>query len=197
MNDSGSITGAVLAGGRGSRMGGIDKGLATLGDRPLIEHILTALSPQVTHLLVNANRNFDRYADYGFAVVKDRLDGHQGPLAGFAALLDACEDEWLVTVPCDTPYIPQDLVSRMWSARVAADADIAIAHDGRRMQPAHAMLPRRLLSDLESFLNSGERKIDRWYARHATIEVDFSDQPDAFLNLNRPEDYRQFGKVAP
>ena len=197
MNDGEAITGAVLAGGRGSRMGGIDKGLAPLGDKPLIEHILAALGPQVTHLLINANRNIERYAEYGHPVVKDRLDGHQGPLAGFAALLGACEDDWLVTVPCDTPHIPADLVQRMWSARVAAGAEIAIAHDGRRMQPAHALLPRRLLSDLEAFLDSGERKIDRWYARHATVEVDFSDQPDAFLNLNRPEDYRQFDKVAP
>jgi molybdenum cofactor guanylyltransferase len=197
MNDSEAITGAVLAGGRGSRMGGIDKGLAPLGDKPLIEHILAALGPQVTHLLINANRNIDRYTEYGHPVVKDRLDGHQGPLAGFAALLGACEDDWLVTVPCDTPHIPADLVQRMWSARVDAGAEIAIAHDGRRMQPAHALLPRRLLSDLEAFLDSGERKIDRWYARHATVEVDFSDQPDAFLNLNRPEDYRQFDKVAP
>lgn len=197
MKDNASITGAVLAGGRGSRMGGIDKGLATLDDKPLIEHVLSALSPQVTHLLINANRNLDRYARYGHPVVSDRLDGHQGPLAGFAALLDACEDDWLVTVPCDTPHIPSDLVSRMRSAREGADADIAIAHDGRRMQPAHALMPRRLLLDLEDFLNSGERKIDHWYARHATVEVDFSDQADAFLNLNRPEDYRQFGKVAP
>jgi molybdopterin-guanine dinucleotide biosynthesis protein A len=197
MNDGEAITGAILAGGRGSRMGGIDKGLAPLGDKPLIEHILAALGPQVTHLLINANRNIDRYAEYGHPVVKDRLDGHQGPLAGFAALLGACEDDWLVTVPCDTPHIPADLVQRMWSARVDAGAEIAIAHDGRRMQPAHALLPRRLLSDLEAFLDSGERKIDRWYARHAIVEVDFSDQPDAFLNLNRPEDYRQFDKVAP
>jgi len=197
MNDGEAITGAILAGGRGSRMGGIDKGLAPLGDKPLIEHILAALGPQVTHLLINANRNIDRYAEYGHPVVKDRLDGHQGPLAGFAALLGACVDDWLVTVPCDTPHIPADLVQRMWSARVDAGAEIAIAHDGRRMQPAHALLPRRLLSDLEAFLDSGERKIDRWYARHAIVEVDFSDQPDAFLNLNRPEDYRQFDKVAP
>lgn len=195
MNTPRQITGGVLAGGRGSRMGGIDKGLALLEDRPLVEHVLQALAPQLDHMLINANRNLEQYANYGYPVVSDELEGHQGPLAGFAALLGACEDPWLLTVPCDTPALPTDLVSRLWDARTSGDADIAVAHDGRRMQPAHALIRCSLLSDLQTFLDSGERKIDRWYARHNVVEVDFSDQPDTFHNLNRPEDYRHFGEA--
>lgn len=191
------ITGGILAGGRGSRMGGIDKGLADFAGRPLIERVMEGLAPQVDHLLINANRNLEQYRRYGHPVVSDRLSGHQGPLAGFATLMSVSPDPWLVTVPCDTPHIPPDLVARLWAGREAAGARIAVAHDGQRLQPAHALLETGLLDDLEEFLAAGERKIDIWYARHPMIEVDFSDRADAFLNLNRPEDYRRFAETQP
>ncbi|RMG37879.1 MAG: molybdenum cofactor guanylyltransferase [Gammaproteobacteria bacterium] len=197
MSDRPPITGGILAGGRGSRMGGVDKGLVAFAGRPLIEQVVQGLAPQVDHLVINANRNLDRYRSLGFPVVSDRLEGHQGPLAGFAALMHACEDPWLVTAPCDTPQIPPDLVARLWAACAAEGCRIAVAHDGQRLQPAHALLDVSLLGDLEDFLAAGERKIDIWYARHPMVTVDFSDRAEAFLNLNRPEDYQRFPEAHP
>ncbi len=182
------VTGGILAGGRGRRMGGLDKGLLEWRGRPLVEHVLAALRPQVLELLINANRNRARYADYGYPVVGDRLDGFAGPLAGFATLLACCDTDWLAVVPCDAPRLPRDLVARLDAARRAAGADIAVAHDGQRLQPVHALLGRHLLPDLTDWLARGERKIDRWYARHRVEIVDFSDCPAAFANLNTPAD---------
>ncbi len=184
------ITGAVLAGGRGSRMGGIDKGLVTFDGKPLVEHVIEALAPQVDRLVINANRHLDRYAEFGYPVVSDALDGFQGPLAGFAALLEQCDDDWLVTAPCDAPYLPRRFVERLWDAREKAGALIAVAHDGERLHPVHVLLSRRLLPDLQQWLARGERKIRRWYERHPMVLADFSDQPAAFVNLNTPEDHR-------
>lgn len=170
-------------------MGGIDKGLVELDGRPLIEHVLERLRPQVGHLLINANRNPSRYAAYGYPVIADRLEGYQGPLAGFAALLKASPDPWLVITPCDSPRLPPDYVQRFVDARQRSGADILVAHDGQRIQPVHVMLRQDLLPDLEDFLANGERKIDHWYARCHTAEADFGDCADCFINLNRPEDY--------
>lgn len=189
------ITGLILAGGKGRRMGGADKGLLEWGGRPIIEWIIEALRPQVASLIINANRNRARYAEYGYPVVGDTLPDHQGPLAGFAAVLAAAATEWVVTVPCDGPRLPTDLVARLWEGR--GQAEIAVAHDGERLQPVYALLPRRLLPDLEAFLAAGERKIDRWYARHPMATVDFSDCTRHFANLNTPHDRRQLGKAGP
>lgn len=191
------ITGGILAGGRGRRMGGVDKGLVTWRGRPLIEHVLAALRPQVLELLINANRNQAAYAGYGHPVVADRLDGFAGPLAGFAALLGCCDTDWLAVVPCDAPHLPRDLVARLDTARRRVDADIAVAHDGQRLQPVHVLLGRHLLPDLEAFLAAGERKIDRWYARHRMVTVDFGDCPAAFANLNTPEDHQRLEGEGP
>ena len=182
------LTGGILAGGRGSRMGGIDKGLVTLHGKPLIAHVIEQLAPQVDTLLINANRNIAQYAAFGHPIVRDQLDGHQGPLAGFAALLDACKTDWLVTAPCDGPCLPPDLAARLWQARKTANADIAVAHDGQRLQPVHALLPRRLLPDLQDWLARGERKIALWYAQHHYVHADFSDCAEVFQNLNTPEE---------
>ncbi len=183
-----NITGGILAGGRGRRMGGIDKGLIDLNGRPLIEHVLAALRPQVGAIMLSANRNRAAYTRYGYPVVADLLDGYAGPLAGFAALLTACKTDWLTVVPCDGPALPPDLVQRLDNARQQADAEIAVAHDGQRLQPVHVLLSKRLLPDLENWLDEGNRKIDLWYARHPMVTVDFSDQSDCFINLNRPDD---------
>jgi molybdenum cofactor guanylyltransferase len=185
------ITAGILTGGRGSRMGGMDKGLANLGGRPLIEHLLERLEPQATRLIINANRNHDHYRQYGHPVVPDRMTGFQGPLAGIAALLEACEDSWLVTIPCDAPFVPPDYIPRLWKTAAQTHADIVVADDGNGIQPVHALIARTLLDDLGDFLAGGHRKPRQWFQRHRWTTADFSDQPEAFINLNRPEDYRE------
>ena len=184
-----TITGGVMAGGRGSRMGGIDKGLVTFQGKPLVAQVIDALAPQVDRLLISANRHLDRYRAFGHPVVEDELNGYQGPLAGFATLLQHCTDDWLVTAPCDAPRLPPDFVARLWAAQRRSGALIAVAHDGARLHPVHVLLSRELLPDLEAWLARGERKIRRWYERHPMTRVDFSDIPDAFANLNTPEDH--------
>lgn len=182
------VTGVILAGGMGRRMGGVDKGLLEWRGRPIIEWIIEALRPQVAGLLINANRNTERYAGYGYPVVSDSLPNHQGPLAGFAAVLAAAPTEWVATVPCDGPRLPGDLVARLGDGLRREQAEIAVAHDGERLQPVYALMPHRLLPDLEDFLAGGERKIDRWYAHHRMAAVDFSDCASCFANLNTPRD---------
>lgn len=183
-----SVTGLVLAGGRGSRMGGLDKGLTELAGRPMVAHVIDRLRPQVAHVIVNANRHQETYGGFGFPVVADASDGYPGPLAGFAAGLAAASTPWLVTVPCDCPLLPPDLVPRLTAAQTDSDAEIVSAHDGGRLQPVFTLLRRDLLASLESFMAEGERKIDRWFARHHAATADFSDQPEAFENVNRPAD---------
>lgn len=180
------ITGVILAGGQGRRMGGVDKGWTSFDGRPLIAHVLSRLAPQVTTLLINANRSLDAYRDLGPAVIEDREGGYQGPLMGIWSGLSAASSPWVVVVPCDTPALPMDLVSRLWAG--IGDNDIAVAHDGERAHPVVALIRRALVDDLGEALMAGERKIDRWYARHAWCHVVFADQALAFANLNRPED---------
>ena len=182
------IAALILAGGRGRRMGGADKGLVELDGRPLIEHVLAAVAPQVETILINANRNHERYAEYGHPVIADNLADYQGPLAGFAAGMAASPVPLLLTLPCDGPIIAPDLAARLRCALETAGADVAVAHDGERMQPVHALLRCALLPDLEAFLAAGERKIDHWYARRHTVTVDFSDTPGQFANINTPDD---------
>jgi molybdopterin-guanine dinucleotide biosynthesis protein A len=185
---TGSITGVILAGGRSSRLGGGDKGLLAFAGRSLVEWVIEALAPQVGELLISANRNLELYARYGLPVIADLDPGFQGPLAGFRRAMRAAGTEWIVTLPCDAPYPAPDLVARLALARCEQDSDLAVATDGRLMQPVHALLPVRLAADLDDFLATGERKITRWYARHRCALVDFSDRPDCFANINTPED---------
>lgn len=183
-----TLTGLILAGGRGSRMGGVDKGLVEFQGEPLVVQIARRLAPQVGTLKINANRNLERYAALGFEVVADRFPDFAGPLAGMASGLHGLQTPWLLSVPCDSPFVPPDYAARMLAAVNAADAEVGMAVcDGR--QPVFALVSRHLGEDLERALADGERKIDRWFARHRLVEVDFSDRPDAFLNLNRPEDH--------
>ena len=183
-----AITGLVLAGGLARRMGGMDKGLIELAGRPMIEHVLDALRPQVGSLLINANRNTDRYAAYGHPVVSDTLQGFMGPLAGVLAALQRLATEFLVTVPCDAPLVAPDLVRRLHEACVAGDADVAVATDGRRHQPVFLLLRASTAPSLEAYLTSGGRKIDTWFARLRLAEADFSDALDTFVNVNDPDE---------
>lgn len=182
------ITGLVLAGGQARRMGGIDKGLVPLAGRPMIAHVLAALRPQVGAILVNANRHHEQYATFGYPLVPDRHDGFLGPLAGLAAGLEVADTEYVITVPCDSPLLGPDLVARLARALLAHAADISFAHDGSRTHPVFALVRSRLRDNLEAYLAGGGRKIDQWFAQHPSVTADFSDCPETFLNVNRPEE---------
>ena len=183
-----AITGLVLAGGLARRMGGMDKGLIELAGRPMVEHVLDALRPQVGSLLINANRNTERYAAYGHPVVSDTLQGFMGPLAGVLAALQRLTTEFLVTVPCDAPLVAPDLVGRLYEACVANDADVAVATDGRRQQPVFLLLRAGTAPSLEAYLAGGGRKIDTWFARLRIAEADLGDALDTFVNVNDPDE---------
>ena len=184
------VTGVILAGGRATRMGGTDKGLVPINGRPMIAWVIDALRPQVSEVLINANRNHDRYAGFGSRVIDDGDTEFRGPLAGMASGMRAARTPWLAVVPCDSPLIHADLVARLHEAAVSSGARVAVAHDGERLQPVFALLARDLLPDLAGYLDDGERKIDRWYARHGFAQVDFSDVAASFANINAPEDKR-------
>jgi molybdenum cofactor guanylyltransferase len=188
------ITGLVLAGGRGSRMGGLDKGLQLHRGQPLARHALQRLAPQVGAMLVNANRNLEVYAALGAPLCPDALPDHPGPLAGLAAGLAHCSTPYLVSVPCDSPNFPADLVARLADALARDDAEIAVAaavEDGQlRTHPVFCLLHRSLLPSLLAFLQGGQRKVGRWAAtRHAVI-VPFDDAA-AFFNANTPQELQQ------
>ena len=182
------VTAVILAGGMGRRMGGQDKGQVKLNDQPLIEYVIEAIRPQVATILINANRHHDFYAQYGYPVLNDQLQDYQGPLAGFSAGMHAATTSHIVTVPCDGPLLAPDLVERLITALHNNNAELAVAHDGQRLQPVYALIPVSLLTSLDAFLASGERKIDRWYTQHKMARADFSDAAQTFLNVNTPED---------
>ena len=183
------ITAAVLAGGRARRMGGKDKGLVEVAGKPMVAHTIEALRLQAAEIIVNANRNAGAYrAVTGCRVVADTVGGFAGPLAGMASALEASATRLLLTAPCDSPLVASDLGPRLHAALDRDGAEIAVAHDGERMQPVFALLTRGVLSDLLAFLASGERKIDSWYATRHTVTADFSDILDMFLNVNTPQE---------
>ena len=188
------ITGLVLAGGRGSRMGGVDKGLQSHLGRPLAQHALQRLAPQVGPLLVNANRNLDAYAAMGAPVCADVLSDYAGPLAGFMAGLEHCTTPWLVTVPCDSPLFPADLVARLAQALTEAGADIAMAatlEDGvQQVQPVFCLMKASLKASLAAYTQGGQRKIDRWTSLHRCVELRFDDA-HAFFNANTLAELQQ------
>jgi molybdopterin-guanine dinucleotide biosynthesis protein A len=185
--DIDDITGLVLCGGRGSRMGGVDKGLQAHQGLPLAMHALLRLSPQVGQVMINANRNLAAYESMGVPVWPDPIEDYPGPLAGWLAGLEHCETPYLVTVPCDTPGFPADLVARLASALAEADADVASAATveggALQAQPVFSLLKASLIEDLVASLHAGERKIDRWTARHRCVQVPFDDA-QAFFNAN-------------
>ena len=188
------ITGLVLAGGRGSRMGGVDKGLQTHRGLPLAQHALLRLQPQVGHQMINANRNLGAYQAMGVPVWPDAAADFPGPLAGFLAGLAHCETPYLVTVPCDTPNFPPDLVTRLAAALVAEGAEIAMAatlEDGRvQLQPVFCLLAAALTDSLVAFTHSGQRKVERWAGSHRCATVVFDDAA-AFANANTPDELQR------
>ncbi len=185
--DKSGITGLVLAGGEGRRMGGADKGLLPLADRPLVAHVLARLAPQVDGILISANRNLDAYRAFGHPVLPDTVGAAQGPLAGLHAGLAACATPWLLTCPCDCPALPADLAARLLAAAEAGQAAIAVATAAGKTQPAFQLLRRELLPALEAHFAAGGRKLMAWCREQGAVEVEFPD-PAAFRNLNTPED---------
>jgi molybdopterin-guanine dinucleotide biosynthesis protein A len=183
------ITGLILAGGRGSRMGGVDKGLQNYQGMPMALHAVMRLAPQVGQLMINANRNLAAYESFGVPVWPDALPDFAGPLAGFLAGLERCETAFMVTVPCDSPLFPQDLVERLAHALEAADAEVAMARTGDQVQPVFTLMKASLLDSLVRFTQSGGRKIDLWTALHRTVEVNFDDE-SAFFNANTLDELR-------
>ncbi|SCK57081.1 molybdopterin-guanine dinucleotide biosynthesis protein A [Variovorax sp. HW608] len=195
---TGDITGLVLAGGRGTRMGGVDKGLQSFNRTPLAMHAVMRLGLQVGEIMINANRNLSAYESFGVPVWPDGLADYAGPLAGFLTGLERCETPYLLTVPCDTPLFPLDLASRLSEALVANDAEIAMVSAPEppeepggtpvlRAQPVFCLLNATLLESLVRFTQAGGRKIDAWTAQHRTVLVPFDrpgDAPDAFFNAN-------------
>jgi molybdopterin-guanine dinucleotide biosynthesis protein A len=178
------VTGVVLAGGQGRRMGGVDKGLVAMDGRPMVSWVIERLRPQVGALLINANQNVERYATFGFPVVSDAVGGFAGPLAGLHAALAAVDTDWIVTSPCDSPFLPLDLVARLASAADAGSACLAVARTFDRAHPVFALVRRDVLPHLDAFLAGGGRKIDAWYATLAVVEVPFDDEAEAFRNIN-------------
>ncbi len=193
-----AITGLVLAGGRGSRMGGTDKGLQNYRGVPLALHALMRLGPQVGHVMLNANRNLGAYESFGAPVWPDALPDFAGPLAGFLAGLEQCETPYLVTVPCDSPQFPLDLVARLAQALQVNDAEIAMAatlEDGvMRSQPVFCLMKAELMESLVRFTAAGERKIDRWTALHRCVDVPFDDA-GAFANANTLVELQQLDQA--
>jgi molybdopterin-guanine dinucleotide biosynthesis protein A len=189
------ITGLVLAGGRGSRMGGVDKGLQTLEGVPLARIALDRLAPQVGRLMVNANRHLDIYAGFGVPVRPDAAADFPGPLAGFLAGLEHCETPWLATVPCDSPRFPQDLVARLAGAVGEAPAAVVATREPGgvlQRQPVFALLRATLAPDLAAYLADGGRRIDAWLRGQGAVQVPFDDA-EAFMNVNTVDELRRLG----
>ena len=187
MPDKEKITGLILAGGRGTRMGSVDKGLQTLNGKPMVFHVIQRLSPQVGSLMISANQNLEAYREFGYPVLPDEIDGYEGPLAGLQTGLRHTQTPYLITAPCDGPFLPEDFVSKLWHGMKSQYADVAVATSGdgenERTQPVYCLLKTSLLSEIENYLRSGQRKMDGWYASRNVAKVHFDDET-AFLNIN-------------
>ena len=189
------VTGVVLAGGQGRRMGGVDKGLVDLAGAPMVAHVLARLTPQVGDVLINANQNLDRYRAFGQPVVEDAVGGFAGPLAGLHAGLTRASGELVVTVPCDSPFLPLDLVHRLRAALDRESAQLAVAKTFDQPHPVFALVRRDVLPNLAAFLAAGGRKIDAWYAALRVVEVAFDDEADAFRNINTADELAAAAKT--
>lgn len=181
------IAGLILAGGTGRRLGGLDKGLVLLADRPLVAHVIARLAPQVDDLAISANRHLDAYAALGHPVLADDLED-AGPLAGVVRGLECARRPLLAVVPCDCPFLPADLVARLEAALVRERADVACAAVGGRIQPVCALIARSLAPSLRVWLATGARRVDQWYAAQRLARADYPPDCPGFANLNTPDD---------
>ncbi len=186
------ITGVILAGGQGRRMGSVDKGLRELRGKAMVAWVLERFAPQVEEMLINANQNLDVYAKFGHRVIPDEIGGFAGPLAGLQRGLSEAHHPLVATAPCDTPFLPADLVTRLHVALETQQAQLAVARTGDQPHPVFCICRRDVLPHLTKFLNDGGRKIDAWYSTLKVVEVAFDDQPGAFSNINTPDELRSF-----
>ncbi len=186
------ITGLILAGGRGSRMGSVDKGLQLFRGKPMIAHVLERFQPQVDEILINANRSIDEYEKLGHRVIPDAIDGFAGPLAGLHIGMTHATHPLIVTAPCDSPFLPLDLIVRLAAALHDNHADLAVAKTFDQPHPVFCLTKSNLAPHLQAFLESGQRKIDKWYATLNIVEVAFDDEEAAFSNINTVEELKSF-----
>lgn len=189
------VTGVILAGGQARRMGMADKGLQPFNGKPMVAHIIEQIAPQVKTLIINANRNHETYLSFGLPVFSDEPLDYSGPLAGFLTGLRHCETAYLLTVPCDTPFVSSELFEKLAAALEKEQADLALAcvrtGDIHRVQPVFALMKQSIMPHLIAFLEKGGRKIDDWTSTLKMVEVCFDD-PHAFENINTPEDLEKF-----
>ncbi len=182
------ISAIILSGGRATRMGGVDKGLVMLQAKPLIQHVIDRLKPQVDEILINANRELPQYQALGYPVVSDELPDFIGPLAGFSLGLKHCQHDYLLTAPCDSPLLPLDLAQRLMSALQEQNAEIAVASSNGNTHPVFSLCRKDVLPSLTDYLNNSGRKVSAWQKSLKYVEVDFSDCNEAFTNLNTIEE---------
>jgi len=192
MSDTKPITGLILAGGQGRRMGGVDKGLQEFRGKRLVDHVYERLAPQVAGIIVNANQNHDAYRTLGVRVVSDAIGKFAGPLAGLHAGLCVSRRPYLVSVPCDSPFLPDDLVARLFAALEDSGAEIAVPKTGQWHQPVFCMVRSGVLDHLTDFLKNGGRKVDAWYSTLRLAEVAFDDEAEAFSNINTSDELKTF-----
>ena len=184
---TGKISGILLAGGQGRRMGGVDKGLQLLRGKPMAQWVIERFAPQVDELLINANQNIEQYQELGYRVIPDAIGGFAGPLAGLHRGLSEAAHPLVVTAPCDSPFLPLDLVAQLKAALEQNNADLAVAKTGEQPHPVFSLCRKSVLTSLTAFLESGGSKIDAWYAQLKVAEVQFADEA-AFRNINTREE---------
>jgi molybdopterin-guanine dinucleotide biosynthesis protein A len=182
------ISTIILSGGRATRMGGVDKGLLLLQQKPLIAHVIERLKTQVDEILINANREIATYQAFGYPVLQDEVAEFLGPLAGFSLGLQHAKHEYILTVPCDSPLLPLDLAQRLLNGMTEARADIAVASSDENAHPVFCLMKKSVLPSLTDYLASGERKVSTWQKSQKHVKVDFNDCSEAFTNLNTFED---------
>ena len=194
MNKQSEVSGVVLAGGLARRMNKQDKGLVLFKNKPMITYALQAIAPVVDELFINANRNIEQYKQFNYPVISDEIEDFSGPLAGVYAALNACGNDILLVIPCDSPFITADGLQTLLEQREYREADIAVAFDGERIHPVFMAIKSSLKSSLQNYLAQGERKIDRWFEQHKWVKVDFSinANPEYFSNINTLEQLAEF-----
>ncbi len=195
MSNQTKVTGVILAGGLARRMNRQDKGLIKFRGEPLISYAISAISPLVESVIINANRNHERYQKFGCKVISDQTETFDGPLAGIYTAMTACQTEVLLVMPCDSPLIKTDHLEQILQAKEDAKADVAVAFDGQRLHPVFLALSVNLKDSLNEYLVGGERKIDKWLAQHHMVKADFSASPEIFANINTLEELSDLEKV--
>ena len=182
------ISSIILSGGRATRMGGVDKGLISLQNKPLIQHVISRLQPQADEIFINANREIAQYESFGYKVLQDENQDFSGPLAGVLLGLKHAKHDLVLSVPCDSPILPLDLVERLHNNMLENRMDIAVASNDGNTHPVFCLMKKSVLPSLIAFLDAGERKVSAWQKSQKYVEVDFSDCSEAFVKLNTPQD---------